>query len=135
MNGMSSSDIHKFGGLILAGLKAEEIQVIADPNLRLEIIRKIGQIAFEKLMPITDIENIKSFAAIGIEGRTSLTKEDLDDLGSLVFFIPPQSWKLASSEVIKAFLESNQRIRFLKHICLPWDLATPLMNILIKVFG
>ena len=135
MNAMNLSDVGKFGGLILSGLKVEEIKGIEDPCLRSEIIRAIGQIPLEKLMPVLDIEHFKNLARIGIAGRTSLTKKDLDDLGTLVFYIPPQSWNLVSSETIKAFMESKQRSRHHKQICLPWALATPLMKSLTKAYG
>jgi hypothetical protein len=86
-------------------------------------------------MPVLDIEHFKNLARIGIAGRTSLTKKDLDDLGTLVFYMPPQSWNLVSSETIKAFMESKQRSRHHKQICLPWALATPLMKSLTKAYG
>jgi hypothetical protein len=135
MNAMTQSDISKIGGSILSGFKAFEIKLIQDPALRLEVVRSIGQVPMAELMPISHQDRLQNFTGIVLEGRTSLSLEDLTRLGTLSFFMPPESWNLASSATIKTFLETSLKLPHHKCVCLPRNLAASLSNAMVKAYG
>ena len=135
MNALTVDDVEKIGGLIMSGFKLTDISQIKNQTVKKEVFRAIGQVPLAELMPVLHPDRLKDLTQSAIEGRTSLTFEDLDQLGSLAFFMPAATWDLATAASIKKFIEDSLHLPHHKCICLPKANAEALKAAMIKAYG
>ena len=134
MNALTADDVSKIGGLIMSGFKEPEIIQIKNETVKREVFRAIGQVPLAELMPVLHPDRLKELTQSATGGRASLSFEDLDQLGSLAFFLPAATWDLASSASIKRFIEESLKLPHHKCICLPKAFAEALKAALVKAY-
>jgi hypothetical protein len=135
MNALTVADTKKIGGLILSGFKPHEIRMIKDNDVKKELFRAIGLVPLAELMPVLHPERLQNLTLEAVEGRTSLAFEDLDQLGTLAFFLTADKWGLASASAINNFVWKSLNLPHHKCICLPKVFAESFKTALVKAYG
>ena len=129
LNRLNSSEIQNFGGKIIATF-CNEIDRVADSDLKMEIISEIGKLPLHRLMDTLKPSQLKR---LGFESEVTTTSgpDVLERLGSLAFFLTAESWTVFETNAVKRFF--NRQTRQL--ICLPEKQAAILAGVIIRAFG
>ncbi len=78
----------------MSAFSLSEMRQIEDRKVFEEVIRAVGGVPLAELMPLTHSYKLTNLTDMAIGTKTELGFADLNWLGTLAFFIPPDKWAM-----------------------------------------